>query len=116
MFWFNRGLDVEQFVVFYGAIVGMINQFQFHGLATAWTAQGIVAETFKEQLGKGFAGYDAIASRVRGCREVRRGSGWNNACQLLSNLFIAHVAVQAVVADTSKALGQEVLDHAADEA
>ena len=36
--------------------------------------------------------------------------------QLLADLFIPDVAVQAVVADALKALGQNVLDHSTDEA
>ena len=86
-----------------------MNQFQFHGSATARTAQRVGAEAFKEELGEGGSGKNMVSSGVS------RYVGRENHGDVLSHELIAGVAVETVVANPLKALGEDVLDHPADE-
>ncbi len=77
----------------------MFDQFQVHGMAATRAQQGILPEAVLESFGEGSAGNDTVAFRIDG-----RVAG-KDLLQLLPCLFVARIAVEAIVADALKAFG-----------
>lgn len=101
--------DVE-FIALDGAIVGVVDQFEFHGFVAPGAEKRVAAKAFEKELFKGFSGNDAEALGAGGyfCREY---SG-----KPLAGFPIANMAVESIVSDALEAFGEDVLDHASDKA
>ena len=76
----------------------MDDQFRFHGIAALGTDQRIATEAVQEPLGKLFRRKDSVASWIN------RHAWRNDVVELLSDLFVASVPVQPVVADALESL------------
>ena len=93
-----------------GAIVWMVDQFEFHGFFAPWAEKRVAAKAFEKELLKGFSGNDAEAFGANGCF-CGKYSG-----KLPTGFLVADMAVQAVVSDALEAFGEDVLNHAPDKA
>jgi hypothetical protein len=91
-----------------GAIVWMVDQFEFHGFFAPWAEKRVAAKAFEKELLKGFSGNDAEASGANGCF-YGKYSG-----KLPAGFLVADMAVQTVVSDALEAFGENVLNHAPD--
>jgi hypothetical protein len=91
-------------------VSGMMNQLQGHGFSAVGTFEGVFSEGIEEGLGEGFSGPDTIAVGIG------REPGGFNAFEFLSSFGVADVSMQAVVSDPLESFGQDMLDHASDEA
>ena len=106
----SKGLLLaEELILCDDTVVRMIDKFQFHAVPATGTDQRILAKAFAEEFGERTSGSDAIAFRIR------RGVGGEDLGEMLPHLLIADIAVQSVVADALKSLGQNVLNHSSDE-
>lgn len=93
-----------------GAIVGVVDQFEFHGFIAPGAEKRVEAEAFEKELFEGFAGNDAVAPGADGY------FGGKYSGKLPAGFLIANVAVQSKVADALEAFGEDVLNHAPDKA
>ena len=96
-------------LLFQDAVLGMIHQFPVHGHVATRAEQRVSAEGLVEEPLEGFARKDAVAVGIGRC--VAR----KELLHLMADGLVADVAVQAVIADPLKSLGQQVLDHTTDE-
>lgn len=87
----------------------MVDQFQFHDLAVAWTAERVSVKGLEKELKKGFAREDAKTVWVG------RGIVLEDVGELCSDLFVADIAMQAVITNALEALWEDVLNHTTDE-
>ena len=87
----------------------MIHQFPVHGRLATRAEQRVAAKGLIEEPLEWFAGKNTVAV----------GIGWwvtrKELLHLMADGLVADVAVQAIIADPLKSLGQQVLDHATDE-
>jgi hypothetical protein len=103
------GSEVQELFFLQDAILRMIHQFPLHRNVATRAKQRISPAEFLEQQLKRFARDDPKAAGIR-----RRAAG-KDLRKLVTNGFVAEVAVQPVIADPLEPLGQDVLDHPADE-
>ena len=103
------GFLLEEFIRSEGAILGMMDQFQFHEMSTTQTKQRVAGKGLEEALSKGLAGKDAKA-----IGEGKR-VGREDLCQAISGGRIADVSMQTIIAKALEPLGKNVLNHATDE-
>lgn len=87
----------------------MINQFQRHIVTTFRTKQGVFTEAVEETLLKRFGRQDSVASGVGG------PIIGNDSANEFSDFLISDISMQAVVANSLKALWQNVLYHSSNE-
>ena len=99
-----------EFIALDGAIVWMVDQFEFHGFVAPGTEKRVAAKTFEKELFKGFAGNDAEALGAGRCF-CGKYSG-----KLPADFPIADMAMESIVADALEAFGEDVLNHAPDKA
>lgn len=87
----------------------MINQFQRHIVTTFRTKQGVFTEAVEETLLKRFCRQHSVTSGVGG-----HISG-NDLFNEFSHFLISGISMQAVIANSLKALWQDVLYHSSNE-
>lgn len=92
-----------------GAIVWMVDQLQFHDSVASRTSERVAIKGLEEELSEGFAGEDAKAFGI-GRHVMREDLG-----EMCSDLLIADITVQAVIANALEALWENVLNHTTDE-
>lgn len=99
-----------EFIALDGAIVGVVDQFEFHGFVAPGAEERVAAKAFEKELFKGFPGNDAEAFRA-GRYDCGKYSG-----QLLADFPIADISMESIVSDALEAFGEDVLNHASDKA
>jgi len=92
-------------------IAGMIDQLPLQDIAALGADQRVFAEGVLKPLREGLSGQHTVAVGV-----VRWGGGLGEGGQGLPVPGVTGIGVQAVIADPLEALGQDMLNHAADEA
>jgi len=107
-FWFIGAL-LKQQELFHGTVFGMIYQLQRHILMTLGAKQGVFAKAIEETLSKRFGRQYPVSFGIIG------HPGRYHIGQLFSHFLIADMAVQAVITDSLKSFGQDVLCHSSDE-
>ena len=103
------GFILEEFIGSEGAILGMVDQLQFHEMSAILTKQWVEGEGLEEPLNKGLVGKNAKAIG----RE--KWMGREDLCQVISDSRIANMSMQAIIANALEPLGKNVLNHATDE-
>ena len=106
---FGLLFDVE-FIGSDGAIVWMMDQFEFHGCVALGAEKRVAAKAFKKELFKGSSGKDAEAIGADGY------FGGKYSGKFLPDFLIANMAMESVVANALEAFGEDVLNHAPDKA
>jgi|GEM_PF-5794862 len=84
-------------------------QLQRHFLMTLGAKQGVFAKAIEETLSKRFGRQHPVASGIIG------HLGRYNIGKLFSHFLIAYIAVQTVITNSLKPLGQDMLYHSSDE-
>jgi hypothetical protein len=105
----GSGFILEEFIRSEGAILGMVDQFQFHEMSATPTKQWVEGKGLEKPLSKGLAGKNAKAIG----RE--KWMGREDLCQVISDGRIANMSMQAIIANALEPLGENVLNHATDE-
>jgi len=101
--------DVE-FIGLDGVMVGVVDQFEFHGLVASGTEERVAAKALEKELFKGYAGKDAEAPGAG------RYFGGKYFGKLLADFLIADIAVESIVTDALEALWEDLLNHVLDKA
>ena len=91
--------------VFDEAILRVPETFQLHSMAARRTLQGIFTISFEEQKLKRFSRQYPVSARI--CFLFR----WYKQLDFSPHLFVADVAMEAVVSDALEAFREDMLDH-----
>ena len=88
----------------------MFDYFKLHCFPTAGTAERIFPEAFEEELS------EALARENLKAPWVRRHYGGQKLSDGFAHFRVSDVAVKSAVADALETLGEDMLNHPADEA